>query len=527
MPLAPTLDRAATEYAKSKADPSYFIDHFCRIKDENTGAVGPFHTFDYQKELLGEWQSYRLNVDLKARQLGISWLACGFALWLLNFYDNITILCISKTQDKAYDLVAKVRFMYQQLPAYLKKECVKDNLGSMVFAGDDVREGSRILGIPSTPGSAVGYTATLIIVDEWGEQDYAEELYTAYKPTIDMGGRMIGIGTGNQVGSFYHEIWSKARTGENGFNAHFLHWSLRPGRDAKWYAETKAGYPNQIEFMRQYPNNEVEAFVAAGGCPFTIDDINWYMETYVDPFPPKSIEWVQKELNCGDNVLTAVKTGELLFWEKPQVGFSYLAVLDPATGQEGRDYHAFHIIKLLNMEQVAEVQTRMDLDLAVDLFTDVARLYDMAHVAWERTGIGAAVTNILIRKGYPHLYEHEELEKERRQQGSTRPRTTEDRQLKLGWPSSKAANASRDSDLIGGVRDKAIIIHSKRWFDQAKGFVRRVDGSYGSAGRAHDDLITSMGMGYHIALRMMHHKPRNIRPIGSTKKRKFRREKWR
>ena len=522
MPAAPTLDEAAKEYAKCKLDVSYFIDNYCMIKDENTGSVGPFKTFDYQKGLLEEWQTYRLNVDLKARQLGISWLACGFALWLLNFYDTITILCISKTQDKAYDLVAKVRFMYQLLPAFLKKDVVKDNLGSLVFKGDVVSEGSRIIGIPSTPGSAVGYTATLIIVDEWGEQDYAEELYTAYKPTIDMGGRMIGIGTGNQVGSFYHEIWTQARAGLNGFHAHFLHWSLRPGRDQDWYDRTRASYPNPVEFMRQYPNNEVEAFVAAGGCPFNLEDIEWYMENCVQE--PKKWEYLE-DLAWPEELVQAAKFGELLVWEKPQVGHQYTIAFDGAAGIEGRDYHAFHVIKTTNMEQVAEYRSRTDIDKAVQVACQMGRLYDLAVMIPESTGVGAAVVNQLVRQNYPNIYEHEPIEEDR----GARRRTfgKQERQRKLGWPASRQSNHLRDADIIAAIRDHELIIHSARWFDEAKGFVRQTDGTYGASGRAHDDLVTAMGMGYHVTLRLLHRKRPSTRPIRTMKKRKFSREKWR
>jgi hypothetical protein len=393
----------------------------------------------------------------------------------------------------------------------------------LVFKGDVTKEGSRIVALASTPGAAVGFTATLVIVDEWGEQDYAEELYSAYKPTIDMGGRLIGIGTGNNVGSFYHEIWSRARNGENGFHAHFLGWDLRPGRDKEWYDQIKSSYPSEQEFYRQYPANEVEAFIAAGGCPFKIDDINWYLETYV--CPPLELKRLEDSY-MSQKIIDEIKKGDLLVWQDAIPSQGYLVTYDPATGQEGGDYHAIHVIKLGAMEQVAEYRSRADTDLVCNLAWELARHYNSAEIVWERTGIGHAATNIFTRLGYQFLYEHEEIEQERAVRRGV-IRSNAKKVLKLGWPSTRQNNHLRDADLIAAIRDHSLIIHSSRWFDEAKGFVLQADGAYAATGRAHDDLITSLGMGYCVALRKLNNKVFNARPIRSSKRRAFSRERFR
>ncbi len=515
--------KAVADYLKAKADPAVFISDFCYIKDENTGTVGPFTLWDFQRDLLHEWQQYRLNVNLKARQLGISWLMTAFALWLVNFFDNITILCISKSQEKAYDLIKKIKFMYDRLPPHLKKEMNERNAGSLGFVGDEGGDGSRIIALPSTPGSAVGYTATLVLLDEWGEQDYAEELFSAYKPTIDMGGRLIGIGTGNAVGSFYHEICMQAMAGENGFHFRFLGWDLRPGRDQDWYDRTKKGYPNQQEWFRMYPANVVEAFIAAGGCPFSMEDIQWYLDNYVRP--PQSVEWVESSY-MGDKLKTAAAAGDLWVWESAHATQPYEVTFDPATGQEGSDYHAIHVIKLGANEQVAEYRSRKDTDLVCDLAWELARYYNSAEIVWERTGVGHAATNNLSRTGYTNLYQHEEVEVDRAvRQGKIKP--SKHKVLKLGWPASRSSNFARDTDLIAAIREHSVIIHSQRFFDEAQGFVRQADGSYAATGRAHDDLITSFGMGLHVAIRRLGKVVPTGQPTRSSKKRAFRRERWR
>jgi hypothetical protein len=533
-PVQVSAAQAAQDYLIAHNDAAEFIDRFCLIKDENKGTVSRFRLWDYQREILREWVTERLVVDLKARQLGISWLVCAFALWLINFYDDVTVLCISATQDKAFDLINKVKFMYDNLPPYLKKPIIKRNNASLQFAGEgEAEQGSRIMALASTPGAAVGYTATLVIVDEWGEQGYAEELYSSFKPTIDMGGRLIGIGTGNAVGSFYHEICTQAQAGENGFKFRFLGWWLRPGRhkivdgvitpDLEWYEDTRRGYPNLQEFLRMYPSTPLEAFIAAGGCPFSIEDLQWYEEVHVrDPLKWQYLEdtgWPEKLVN-------AAKIGDLQVWEKPQAGYPYLVYMDPATGKEdGGDYHAIQVIKTSNMEQVAEVQTRCDTDLATDLGITLSNWYNNEMFAWESTGVGHAVTNVVVRNNYPNIYEHREFSEDRAARRQ-RIKQKDDRRARLGWPARRTTNAARGVEIIGAIRDRSVIIHSARWLNEAKGFVRQPDGSYGASGRAHDDLVVSLATGLHIAIRRATRVQRKAKPTVSYKKRTFRRDRW-
>jgi len=49
------------------------------------------------------FQLHRLVIALKARQIGMTWLCAGFALWLILFHPAATILLFSKRDDEAVD----------------------------------------------------------------------------------------------------------------------------------------------------------------------------------------------------------------------------------------------------------------------------------------------------------------------------------------------------------------------------------------------------------------------------------------
>ena len=62
------------EIMKCGKDPVYFTNNYARISHPIKGLI-PFRTYPYQADLLSDFNDYRFNVILKARQLGISTIA--------------------------------------------------------------------------------------------------------------------------------------------------------------------------------------------------------------------------------------------------------------------------------------------------------------------------------------------------------------------------------------------------------------------------------------------------------------------
>ena len=62
-------------------DPQFFGDNYCRISHPLKGLI-PFKTFDYQKDLK-DFNDYRFDIILKARQLGISTISAEYIVWFM------------------------------------------------------------------------------------------------------------------------------------------------------------------------------------------------------------------------------------------------------------------------------------------------------------------------------------------------------------------------------------------------------------------------------------------------------------
>jgi len=238
--------------------------------------------------LLDLWESARACIILKARQLGISWLAAGYALWTAMFHDNANVLLLSKREDEAQKLLDKVKVIYDKLPAWLRAPEFARNNATLIFAGSKtpdgrLTKGSRITALPATEDAGRSETGSLVIADEWAFHPYAATNYSAFRPAIAAGSaKFIGISTANGIGTFFHEMWVNAKRGQSGFAHQFIPWNSHPDRDEAWYKRERANYPSAMqEFYQEYPATEDEAFIAAGGCVFDLDSLTFYMEEVV------------------------------------------------------------------------------------------------------------------------------------------------------------------------------------------------------------------------------------------------------
>ncbi len=102
------------EYIKCASDPGHFMRKYCFIQHPQRGRI-PFHLYPFQEKVLHLWRDNPYSIVLKSRQLGISTLGGGYALWLMLFHKDRNVLCLATTQETAKNMVTKVRFMYDNL----------------------------------------------------------------------------------------------------------------------------------------------------------------------------------------------------------------------------------------------------------------------------------------------------------------------------------------------------------------------------------------------------------------------------
>ncbi len=245
----------------------YFVETYVKIEDKQTdGLIVPFELWDGQRNVLNSIRTHRLNIILKARQLGITWLALAYAAWVM-LRPGKTVVALSRTETEAKELVRRIVVIL----SHMKELIREDDWGGMTWESTAltatiVHENglrSTFQAFPSTPGAGRSFTANLIILDEWAYQEFAEKIWTSVFPTINSpsGGQVIGLSTMKR-GTLFEQIWNENKI----FNKLFLGWNTDPRRTPEWYEQTKESIGDQI--YAEYPATPEEASLIVGGAFF-------------------------------------------------------------------------------------------------------------------------------------------------------------------------------------------------------------------------------------------------------------------
>lgn len=292
--------KAELDYCKDH--PDYFVETYCHLEDKDTAEIiAPFKLWDSQREALLSLHRERLNIILKARQLGVTWLVLAIAAHMLLTTAGSLVIALSRTEDEAKELVRRLAIIFQYMPEFVSEtgeNGVKYNALTLTltltFADGRI---STFKAFPSAGGAGRSFTANLLILDEWAFQAGAHEIWTSTYPTINRptGGKVIGLST-IERGTLFEELY----TGENNFNKLFLPWSADPRRTAEWYERTKGDLGPLI--MQEYPATVDEALTIPGGSFFP----EFKKHIHVIPFAPLTHNRKYVSLDYGLDMLAAL-----------------------------------------------------------------------------------------------------------------------------------------------------------------------------------------------------------------------------
>jgi hypothetical protein len=361
------------QYMKCAADPVFFMKQYCYIQHPKRGKI-KFNLFPFQEDSLTELRDNRYNIILKSRQLGISTLTAGFALWSMLFNDDFNVLVIATTQDVAKNLVSKVQIMNEHLPSWLKTTITSNNKLSLKF-----KNGSQIKAISSASTGARSEALSLLIVDEAAFIRNIEEIWIASQATLSTGGGAIVLSTPNGIGNWFHQTWADAESGTNGFHTIRLKWDVHPERDSEWRNE-------QTRLLGEHgAAQECDCdFISSG---HTVVDGNLLQE-----YESKCTEPIEKR--GYDNAYWV--------WEYPDYSRDYMVVADVARG-DGADWSTFHVIDVQDIRQVAEYKGKIPPNEFGNMLVSVATEWNNALLAIENANIGWAAIQPAIDRGYANL----------------------------------------------------------------------------------------------------------------------------
>ena len=94
------------EYILDGMQTEEFIDNYVYIenKDNLGDPIIKFHMWPAQRSALNEMIENRLNIILKARQLGFTWLVLSILVHYALKHKGFRAICVSETDDKSKEL---------------------------------------------------------------------------------------------------------------------------------------------------------------------------------------------------------------------------------------------------------------------------------------------------------------------------------------------------------------------------------------------------------------------------------------
>ena len=424
---------------KSAIDPFFFSQFIYLIHPVRGKTI--FNLYPFQRKLLWHFLHDPFNIVLKFRQAGVTELISLFCLWFAMYHPHKNIVIISIKDRVAKRVLRKIKFMYKNLPPFIRTKVVNSRGDSIGTATDiEFANGSIISSIPTTEDAGRSEAVSLLIIDEAAIVRWAERIWAAAWPTLSTGGRSIINSTPYGVGNFYHKLFTDAVSGGNEFNPIRLFWQMHPERDWDWYRKQR-----EILGPRKTAQEIDGDFLSSGNTVFDLSDIR-DIEDYIEDNPPIKIRM----------------DGCLRIYKEFDPKHKYFLGADVATGR-ANDFSAFSIMDETGDEYVS-YKGKIPIDRFEPLIVKYAQLYGEAVVAPESNDIGLGLATNLQTHGYSKLYYSRALLKRRDE-------AKHKKELIPGWYTTKKNRPVIIAGLEEDIRNDTCTIRDIAFCDEAKTFI--------------------------------------------------------
>jgi len=460
------------EYKKSAASPVYFMKKYCYIQHPTRGKL-LFNLYPFQEKTLEQFANNDYNIILKSRQLGISTLTAGYALWLMLFKADTNVLVIATKQEVAKNLVTKVRVMYDNLPSWLRgnEKPTANNKLSL-----ELENGSKIKAVSSAADSGRSEALSLLIIDEVAfiDDNKVVPIWASSQQTLATGGKAILLSTPNGTGNFFHKTWMDSEAGTNKFNTIRLPWQVHPERDNDWRKEQ-----DELLGPRMAAQECDCDFSTSGNTVIPIDNIDWYANTYGrEPMEKRGID------------------GNFWVWEPVDYSKNYIVSCDVARG-DATDYSTIQVFETVTLTQVAEYKGQLGTKDFGNMAVAIATEYNDALLVIENANVGWAAIQPAIDRNYKNLYyssRNDDVLNDPMKHLKRGYDLRDTADMIAGFTTSAKIRPMMISKLELYMREKSIILRSARLLDEIRVFIWKNGKPQAQTGY-NDDLVLSACIG--------------------------------
>lgn len=449
---------------KCKQNPFFFLKNFCPIKHPSRGVI-PFDLYDFQKDLIKDLfvDEKKFFAIVKSRQLGISTVMAGIAMWLMTFRNAVEIIIVSKKHTISKKLHKKILLMYDNLPDFLKQG--KKHRTQTIL---ELENESRVecIAHDSSAGTR-SIAATWVIIDEAHFIDGAEELWGAIEPSVDHGEKVIALSSTNGSSGWFYDICLDADEEDSPWKKIKLPWYVHPDRQKDRSPDYEWRKKKDRILGKRKASQEYDA------------EFGVSTDTYYDP------DFIQYQ---EDNFVKEPesKDGKMWYWEHPQPHTDYLISVDCAEG--GNDNNVVEVFKISTLEQVAEFVSDMGYMDFGFIPVKIAREYNNGLLVIEQNSVGTAVTQRAVDLDYHNMY----------YRGANNDNITlGTNTVKVGWKTTQRTRPL----IIEGFRglfesEDGIKIRSTRLLNEIKNFIDKNDKPQARSGYTDDAVMATAILTY-------------------------------
>jgi len=455
------------EYIACAKDPSHFMRKYCFIQHPQRGRV-IFNLYPYQGKVLNLWRDNPYSIVLKSRQLGISTLAAGYSLWWMLFHKDKNVLCLATKQETAKNMVTKVKFMYDNLPSWLKVGADENNKLSLRLSN-----GSIIKATSAASDAGRSEAVSLLIIDEAAFIENIGEIWASAQQTLATGGGAIVLSTPYGTGNWFHKTWISAENAENDFLPIKLPWFVHPERDENWRKR-------QDELL-----GDPRLAAQECDCDFnTSGDIVFYSE-WIDFIKSTTLKDPMERRGADQN---------LWIWESADYSREYMVMADVARG-DGKDFSACHVIDIETNTQVAEYKGQLPPKDYGYFLCGLATEYNNALLVVENANVGWSAIDAILERGYRNIYYSPKSDSLNSDSYSSRFEDTS--KMVPGFTTSLKTRPliiNKGREYFG---DHSVIIRSKRLIEEMKVFIWKNGRAEAQSGY-NDDLVMAYSIGMYV-----------------------------
>ena len=359
-------EEQAKEFIRCSEEPVYFIRTYVKIVNVDHGLI-PFDMWSFQEDMVRDFHANRFSICKMPRQVGKTTTTVGYMLWCVLFHEEFNVAILANKGQLAQEILSRIQKAYEYLPIWLQQGIITWNKRNI-----ELENGSKIYAYATSAAGVRGGTYNLIFLDEFAfvPKNMADEFFTSTYPVISSGqtSKVIIVSTPCGLNHFY-KMWVDATEKRSLYKPIEVHWSMVPGRDAKWKEETIRN-TSEEQFRQEFETEFI------GSSATLISGAKLRSLAFRDP------PWQEECLDI---------------YEQPKEGRLYIATVDCSEGV-GLDYHTVNIIDVTQTpyRQVAKYRNnKLPLLFFPTVIYSLCRRYNEAFILVETNNVGQQVVDIL------------------------------------------------------------------------------------------------------------------------------------